>query len=304
MPPEHRVAIAILFSLPGWFLIYLSVRATIAYYKEFLQVNVDQITQEKLMGREVILLDDVVQAKWKLSLDVGIILKTPRQRLAIDFALYSRDEILWLIRFFRYRIRPEIQSGWNSFCHRFALHLIEPYGNDHREPDPDEIVLNSRRRIDVIFLFFGVISTAGGVWASRITGKFEAIHISIGIFAIWLGFRFMTPHQTIYRKPEPILREPAVKRPFAFVVGGFISLCIMVFLFDPDRPGNEWGSIQASLMILATGITICALFWFAIRADRVHKQRRLDGSAESVQRWNELEFQSAGLDNDDDHESV
>ncbi|MEX1231771.1 MAG: hypothetical protein WEB58_16115 [Planctomycetaceae bacterium] len=298
--PEHRGALAVVFSLPGWLLIYLSSRWLMAYYREFVAVDDDRVVCHKMSGRIEIPLTDVTKAKWLFPYP-QIIFEWRSQQTSIPFELYDKAEQLWLVRFFHYHLRPEIQQDWERFCYYAALPLLQPNYDDDRAPGTDEIVINPRRRIDVSLLLLLGIGAAVGYWTSLITSESIVLIQLAVVLAIWLCVRTRFSRREIIYRDETLPRSPTLRWLVIFWILSWIWLLYITLVPGQNPPINKAEPIYILLPLVVVVLFVGRMLWIQrIYVEPKLKQRTEIRIAEAVQRWELLNLQDSSFSPYDD----
>ncbi len=167
----------------------LATYSLASYYVEELRVDGSRVVHHTLFSHRELLLDQSANLKWRIWPQHGsFVIRSPISRMAIDLGNFEPHERVAIVRYLRDALQTEQQTGWNEFCHRWALPLVGP----EVEPDEKATVLLSRRQIDRIFAWMllpNLVVTVVLIWLDG--GKWWP-----SLFALapwWLVMRFMIP---------------------------------------------------------------------------------------------------------------
>jgi hypothetical protein len=195
--PNRLAAVVVLAGVP-LAMTGLSAWMLAAYYRERLTMQGDRIVHEGVVGRKEIDITHVVEARWRIPLPGGIVLRDASTRLSISFSNYEDDDVDRIVGHLQSTLPPQIQFGWNLFAYRSDACRAR---KARTKPGPDEI-LADRRRWDRLFAPVLVLALITGAASGWIRGRPSDILISLlAVLSCWILFRTMTPAQgTVVRK--------------------------------------------------------------------------------------------------------
>lgn len=148
--PTPMLAMALFWT--GW--MSLSGYLLLAYFNALLKLNGKTLTRRGVLRSQEILFDQSASIKWRIWPQGGsIVVRSPRGRIAFDLNDYEPSERVAIISCVHNALPPNQQTGWEAFCQRWALPLVEPV-------DETKTVLLTRRQIDRLFAWMLVPTAA------------------------------------------------------------------------------------------------------------------------------------------------
>jgi len=217
-------------------------------------------------------LSQVVEARWRWGNELR--LRTPQAKLTIDFGAYPPPQPAELIRFFRFALRTDVQSGWEAFWRMNWTRFDKADRND-----PDDLAAKQalRRRINVYLAALPVLVGAVFLyqWSSGL-GEQDPLFwrhwliLSLGfaillVFLAFVCFRMEPPkHGPIQKRHQP----PSEDR-VAWLAAGFFVALLAVFL-------GRLGLQQAGWPIAAEVVTwplVLAVFVVLVTVMSAHSNR-------------------------------
>lgn len=122
-----------------------AIYTLIAYYREWLTLDGRRVCQQTVFVQRELTLDDSVRIKWRTWAQGGsIVIQSPQARIPIHLQNFEKEKGIALIKQLRDSLPLESQLGWEMFCLRHALPLVEP-------SDETITTLLTRRHIDRLF---------------------------------------------------------------------------------------------------------------------------------------------------------
>ncbi|WP_425396976.1 hypothetical protein [Aeoliella sp.] len=181
-------------ALASFWLIFVLIAGylLLAYYREQLDIDDRSVRKQGVFSTGELLLDSSANLKWRCwPVSGSVVAQLPLGRIAIDLANYERDERVALIDYLRQAVPAEQQTGWEEFCQRWALPLVE-----ERSPPDKNIVLLTRSRTDKLFLWM-LIPTAIVLAVIIYLDGWKWWPSFFALAPLWLMCRLMTPKQGV-----------------------------------------------------------------------------------------------------------
>jgi hypothetical protein len=149
-PPAHRTALAIVcFGL----LLYVGgvcLSALLRTIRHQAVVSDQALEVSGLWGTKRIALDSVDEARWGcLGESRTLVLRTPAQKLKLEFSFYDRPNRRGLIKFFRLRLTEAAQRNWQRFWAATWRVFDEP-----APPDAEWLAAKASLRIRLCLLYY------------------------------------------------------------------------------------------------------------------------------------------------------
>jgi hypothetical protein len=122
-----------------------------------LTIDGDNVTQVLVFRTKRINLAEVVEARWRIGQDGGYLrLKTPDEKIKLEFYGYSRNETRRLVKFLRLRLPAAIQKGWEKYW-AFTWRMFDVPDPARREEFAEKTRCLRRRLLVVLLLSSGVL---------------------------------------------------------------------------------------------------------------------------------------------------
>jgi hypothetical protein len=181
----HPLGVALLSLLPVLYFVGC-ICSPVFLNRHQLIVSDSQVEAQGLRAKRRVVFEDVQGARWQLYAQAGrLTLKTPNDRLAVNFNNYDRDAQRTLIRFFRFRLDQAIQRGWDTYwSHYWGLFDVqEPLHPVVQEKD----ICMRRRSVDLMFLVGTILAVETVAIVIWFTGRVAAIAV-IPLFVVFWWF--------------------------------------------------------------------------------------------------------------------
>ena len=287
--PKDRAVYAALFFGTFWgSWACVAVWMILTYWRAWLRITPDQLHEQGVISTKKIDLDSVNYARWKITGRGRIALRTPIERLTIDFDNFEPCEVLWLIRFFRSRFSESVQAGWPLFAYKFAVRLRDGTAAENRPLGPNEVRL-TRRRWDWYFVPAILVAAAFGAIANLFLQQPRMLLAPVGPVVIWLALRFMTPRRGL--RDIRISSRPDLGF-LGFIIGWLCLTVVGVFAFGAlklPEPAATWLAVASSIIWFA------GLLFVVSRFDRQRQRLAFEQAKLAVQRWEEGERSVSGM---------
>lgn len=177
--------------------VLLSGYSLAEYYQTRVVLDGQTLLRHGVFATRELLLDHSVNLKWRCWPAGGsVVARSPLGRLAIDFDSFERSERVFLIEYLREHNPAPQQTGWDRFCQRIALPLVELQNLTPESASPATHVILSRRRIDLIFLLCSIPIVVACVHAAQF-GIRQAIGPAVEFLLLWLVLRFAMPKKGV-----------------------------------------------------------------------------------------------------------
>jgi len=225
-PPDGRLFLYALFGTVVAFLSLGGISVILGSIRHRLTIADPSIESAGVFGAKRIMLDEVVEARWRLYGDAGsLILKTASDKVGIRFSNYRREQARELVRFLRFRLPEGVQHGWDRYWGFYWRLFDEP------EPISEEWLeerRSLRRRIHGIFAFSTLVMVAAAFLVVRYTGEFRLLVWLVVFFGVWVLCHFMEPP-----RGKVVRRMRAASRMHPVVLAGLVLLPVTFVICLP-----------------------------------------------------------------------
>jgi hypothetical protein len=248
----HPVGAAVFGLVPMLFFVACIYSLLIVKYHQLI-VSDSHIESQGIRNNHRISLDDVQEARWRCYGQTGrLTLRTAYDKLKVEFDNYDRETSRMLIRFFRFRLPPVVQLGWDPY---WAWHWRCFDLPDMSDPAAVERETHQLcRRIDVIFAIGTLLAIAAAAATWWYTGQAKGFALVLLLLVLWpLSRRGTTPQGKIARTAS-CFREANVSLVVAVVLLalGFLT-ALLCGMFNST----------ASRVVGMTSLLVPSLFLFA-----------------------------------------
>lgn len=277
-PPDRHIFV-ILFTVTLWSLpAILSCWMLLKYRKVSLTIESGTITVQRIFSRKVLDIAEVQKVCWRLF-PMGLrVYTTPRETVSFTVSHFSREDQVWLIRYFRQVFPEAIQENWPLYC----LHVANRFRPEKHTvvppPGPDEILI-TRQRYDRILIPLILVSTVAGIVAVFTHHDFTLFILPVLCLMFWFMFKIVTPREGQIQKRLIADKENRG----LFVLMGCWGVLLLSFLFIqrlemPTSSKNTW-------MLVSTVALLPAMISVIMRAEKKRKQLDLIKAEQAAREW-------------------
>ncbi|MFI4850154.1 MAG: hypothetical protein ACIAZJ_13700 [Gimesia chilikensis] len=277
-PPDRHIFV-ILFTVTLWSVpAILSCWMLLKYRKVSLTIQPGTITVQRIFSRKVLDLAEVQKVCWRLF-PMGLrVFTTPRETVSLTVSHFSREDQVWLIRYFRQVIPEAIQENWPLYC----LHVANRFRPEKHTvvppPGLDEILI-TRQRYDRILIPLSLVSTVAGIVAVFTHHNFALFILPVLCLMFWFMFKIVTPREGQIQKRLIADKENRG----VFVLMGCWGVLLLSFLFIqrlemPTSSKNTW-------MLVSTVALLPAVIPVIMRAEKKRKQLDLIKAEQAAREW-------------------
>ncbi len=245
--------------------VLLSAWILVTYFCE--QLHVDGIGVEKrgIFSNRELLLDSSASLKWRLWPRGGsAVVRSPLSRIAIDFDNYDPSERVELIDHLHSVVSVDQQTGWEAFCQRWALPLVEPV-------DETKTVLLTRRHIDRLFAWM-LVPTLG----------VTALLVWLDGWKWWPSLLVLVPFwvamRTVVSRSGTRASSTAALPGFGWWLASFVGLVGGMLLYAWMKP------VGVAVWVVAAGCFVQFFRWITAE-DRRQRKQRAESQKTADSRW-------------------
>lgn len=276
--PEFRnwitLFLIMLWSVPA----ILSCWMLLKYRKFSLTIKPGTITVQRIFSCKVLDIADVQKVCWRLF-PMGLRVHTNHfETVSFTVSHFSREDQVWLIRYFRQVFPEAIQENWLLYCLHVANRLRPEKHTVVPPPGPDEILI-TRQRYDRILIPLILVSTVAGIVAVFTHHDFALFILPVLCLLFWFMFKTVTPREGRIQKRLIADKENRG----IFVLMGCWGVLLLSFLFIqrlemPTSSKNTW-------MLVSTVALLPAVIPVIMRAEKKRKQIDLIKAEQAAREW-------------------
>ncbi|QDU04099.1 hypothetical protein V6x_38240 [Gimesia chilikensis] len=277
-PPDRHIFV-ILFTVTLWSVpAILSCWMLLKYRKVSLTIESGTITVQSIFSRKVINLLEVQKVCWRLF-PMGLrVYTTPRETVSLTVSHFSREDQVWLIRYFRQVFPEAIQENWPLYC----LHVANRFRPEKHTvvppPGPDEILI-TRQRYDRILIPLILVSTIAGIVAVFTHHDFALFILPVLCLMFWFMFKIVTPREGQIQKRLIADKENRG----LFVLMGCWGVLLLCFLFIQRLEMPI--SAKNTRMLVSTVALLPAVIPVLMRTEKKRKQLDLIKAEQAAREW-------------------
>lgn len=172
-PPDRRAFLMLGGGLVWSGMAVLAVSLVLAYFRESIRLQGDGVLCTHILGKRFLPLHEVLRARWRHHPpSVKLFLATGKE--VIWFSQFPPEDRGPLMRYFRERVRPEVQEGWNDDLERYAATVAEK-----------ESAAETARFFHTLRWTVVVGPVAGA--ACWLTLRLYAAHLGVEVVPTWTG---------------------------------------------------------------------------------------------------------------------
>ncbi|MEQ8856707.1 hypothetical protein [Gimesia sp.] len=277
-PPDRHIFV-ILFTVTLWSVpAILSCWMLLKYRKVSLTIESGTITVQSIFSRKVIDLVEVQKVCWRLF-PIGLRVHTNHfETVSLTVSHFSREDQVWLIRYFRQVFPEAIQENWPLYCLHAANRLRPEKHTVVPPPGPDEIMI-TRQRYDRILIPLILVSTVAGIVVVFTHHDFALFILPVLCLMFWFMFKIVTPREGRIQKRLIADKENRG----VFVLMGCWGVLLLSFLFIqrlemPTSSKNTW-------MLVSTVALLPVMISVIMRAEKKRKQLDLIKAEQAAREW-------------------
>ncbi|QDT22086.1 hypothetical protein [Gimesia chilikensis] len=276
--PEFRNWITLFFIMLWSVPAILSCWMLLKYRKVSLTIESGTITVQSIFSSKVIDLAEVQKVCWRLF-PTGLRVHTNHfETVSLTVSHFSREDQIWLIRYFRQVFPEAIQENWPLYCLHAANRLRPEKHTVVPPPGPDEIMI-TRQRYDRILIPLILVSTVAGIVAVFTHHDFALFILPVLCLMFWFMFKIVTPREGQIQKRLIADKENRG----VFVLMGCWGVLLVSFLFIqrlemPTSSKNTW-------MLVSTVALLPAMIPVIMRAEKKRKQLDLIKAEQAAREW-------------------
>lgn len=276
--PEFRNWITLFFIMLWSVPAILSCWMLLKYRKVSLTIESGTITVQSIFSSKVIDLAEVQKVCWRLF-PTGLRVHTNHfETVSLTVSHFSREDQIWLIRYFRQVFPEAIQENWPLYCLHAANRLRPEKHTVVPPPGPDEIMI-TRQRYDRILIPLILVSTVAGIVAVFTHHDFALFILPVLCLMFWFMFKIVTPREGQIQKRLIADKENRG----VFVLMGCWGVLLVSFLFIqrlemPTSSKNTW-------MLVSTVALLPAVIPVIMRAEKKRKQLDLIKAEQAAREW-------------------
>tara|TARA_R100001132_G_scaffold22746_1_gene20999 strand:+ start:2107 stop:3120 length:1014 start_codon:yes stop_codon:yes gene_type:complete len=277
-PPDRDVFI-ILFAVTLWAVpASLSGWMLLKYRRVSLTIEPGTITVQGIFSRNFFDLNDVQKVCWRLF-PMGLrVFTTPPETVSLSVSHFSREDQVWLIRYFRQSFPEAIQENWPLYCLHVANRLRAEKHTVVRPPGPDEILI-TRKRYDRIIIPLILVSAVAGILIGITLHNFALLVLPFLIVIFRFILRNATPREGQVQKRLLADRE---NRAVYLLLGCWSILGIgSIIIWKLNIP--ESVKIISSLVLIL--VLIPVVIPVVMRSEKERKQREQIKAEQAVREW-------------------
>jgi len=253
----------------------------LAYFRESLTFDGQTLTQRGVFFSSTVWLPDVTDARWIVSPEGAVVLRSPLGKLKIYLGNFERHERLLLIRLLRAVLRGSAHRDWPAFCLRVALPLrrhLEWLDSESQPLEPSEIII-TRRRLDIYFAVGTVLAASVGVFSWWTTGNIRVLAAPGVMLVLWVSTRLRVPKRGM--RSHRISVDAKHKSPMLIWVSvlAALPLCVVAIRWGLPRPLGDGVMIALGVVLLALMLVCC------YREDRRRAQQGIEAAPAAVEEW-------------------
>ncbi|MBN69626.1 MAG: hypothetical protein CME32_10135 [Gimesia sp.] len=276
--PEFRNWITLFFIMLWSVPAILSCWMLLKYRKVSLTIESGTITVQRIFSCKVLDLAEVQKVCWRLFPMGLCVYTTPRETVSLTVSHFSREDQIWLIRYFRQVFPEAIQENWPLYCLHAANRLRPEKHTVVPPPGPDEIMI-TRQRYDRILIPLILVSTVAGIVAVFTHHHFALFILPVLCLMFWFMFKTVTPREGRIQKRLIADKENRG----IFVLMGCWGVLLLSFLFIqrlemPTSSKNTW-------MLVSTVALLPAVIPVIMRAEKKRKQLDLIKAEQAAREW-------------------
>ncbi|MEQ9070275.1 MAG: hypothetical protein RLO18_26310, partial [Gimesia chilikensis] len=236
------------------------------------------ITVQSIFSSKVLDLVEVQKVCWRLF-PMGLRVHTNHfETVSLTVSHFSREDQVWLIRYFRQVFPEAIQENWPLYCLHAANRLRPEKHTVVPPPGPDEIMI-TRQRYDRILIPLILVSTVAGIVAVFTHHNFALFILPVLCLMFWFMFKTVTPREGQIQKRLIADKENRG----VFVLMGCWGVLLVSFLFIqrlemPTSSKNTW-------MLVSTVALLPAVIPVIMRAEKKRKQLDLIKAEQAAREW-------------------
>lgn len=276
--PEFRNWITLFFIMLWSVPAILSCWMLLKYRKVSLTIESGTITVQSIFSSKVIDLAEVQKVCWRLF-PTGLRVHTNHfETVSLTVSHFSREDQVWLIRYFRQVFPEAIQENWPLYCLHAANRLRPEKHTVVPPPGPDEIMI-TRQRYDRILIPLILVSTVAGIVAVFTHHDFALFILPVLCLMFWLMFKIVTPREGQIQKRLIADKENRG----IFVLMGCWGVLLVSFLFIQRLEMST--SSKNTWMLVSTVALLPAVIPVIMRAEKKRKQLDLIKAEQAAREW-------------------
>lgn len=276
--PEIRNWITLFFIMLWSVPAILSCWMLLKYRKVSLTIESGTITVQSIFSSKVIDLAEVQKVCWRLF-PTGLRVHTNHfETVSLTVSHFSREDQIWLIRYFRQVFPEAIQENWPLYCLHAANRLRPEKHTVVPPPGPDEIMI-TRQRYDRILIPLILVSTVAGIVAVFTHHNFALFILPVLCLMFWFMFKTVTPREGRIQKRLIADKENRG----VFVLMGCWGVLLLSFLFIQRLEMQT--SSKNTWMLVSTVALLPAVIPVIMRAEKKRKQLDLIKAEQAAREW-------------------
>lgn len=277
-PPDRDIFV-ILLAVTLWTVpASLSCWLLLKYRKVSLTIEPGTITVQGIFSRKSFDLTDVQKVCWRLF-PMGLrVFTTPLETVSLSVSHFSREDKVWLIRYFRQSFPEAIQENWPLYCLHAVNRLSAEKHTVVRPPGLDEILI-TRKRYDRIFIPLILVSAVAGIFIGITLHNFALLVLPFLFVMFWFILRNGTPREGQVQKRLLTVRENRA----VFLLLGCWSILGFGFIIIWKLNISESVKIISSLVMIL--VLIPVVIPVVMRSEKERKQLEQIKAELAVREW-------------------
>ena len=276
--PEFRNWITLFFIILWSVPASLSCWMLLKYRTVSLTIEPGTIAVQGIFSRKVLNLANVQKVSWRVF-PMGLrVFTTHCETVSLTVSHFSREDQIWLIRYFRQIFPEAIQENWPLYC----LHVANRFRPEKHTvvppPGPDEILI-TRQRYDRIAILVILVCVVAGILMAISLHNYALLVLPLPLVMFWFLLRNGTPRAGKVQKR--LLAERVHRETFLLLVFWSVLGVGSVSILSLDLSESVKNTCSLLLIVALVPVVIPVI----IRTEKKRKQLDLIKAEQAIREW-------------------